>query len=92
MLSKHSFVIEKLSFIGFTSTYFAQTIIHDFKNIVLNSKRNFLRQMPQKQAQEMDIPIPVPFSLTQFLSKIDIQWKQTFFRQSFLKFGAYENK
>ena len=35
--SKHLFVIEKLSLIGFTSFSFAQTTIHNFHYTLLNS-------------------------------------------------------
>ena len=48
MQLKHLSVVEKLSLIAFTSFSFAQTVIHDFQNIVLNLYCHSLRQMPQK--------------------------------------------
>ena len=37
MLSTHLFVVEKMSLIGSTSFGFAQNMIRDFQNTVLNS-------------------------------------------------------
>ena len=46
VLSKHLYVLQKLSLIGSTSFGFAQNTLHDFGNTVLNSEWHCLYQMP----------------------------------------------
>ena len=41
--------LTEMSSIGFAAFDFAQNTIHDFQNIVLNSKWQCLRQMPLKR-------------------------------------------
>ena len=63
MLSKHLFVTQKLRLIGSTNFGFAQNILHDIQNTVLNSQSGIVFYKCHRKREQISLKLEFIYGL-----------------------------